>query len=147
MPPGRNEKLRGIVDKKYLSHAKIILKRDNRKFPPDLVEIKKEDWSDAQKQNDRMIGVFRSRFYLVQIFKEDKTLCRITVNRTCLNDKGDWLDGISWDDLQKIKDEVGYGDKDAVEVYPANQKKVDVANMRHLFVFENELEYAWKGNQ
>ena len=38
----------------------------------------------------------------------------------------------------------GFGDRDAVEVYPADNAIVNVANMRHLFVFENPLPYVWR---
>lgn len=48
-------------------------------------------------------------------------------------------------DLQRLKRECGRGDLDAVEVYPRDCDVVNVANMRHLFVFEScLLPYVWR---
>ena len=50
-----------------------------------------------------------------------------------------------WDVLQKIKNECGFEDKDAVEFYPKEtdsfQKMFpeEVKNWRHLYIFDNEL--------
>lgn len=46
----------------------------------------------------------------------------------------DGRDGIPWDDLQVLKGLAGYGDREAVEIYPPNDKIVNQANMRHLWV-------------
>lgn len=46
----------------------------------------------------------------------------------------DGSDGITWDDLQWIKRAAGYGDREAVEVYPLDDDVVNVANMRHLWI-------------
>lgn len=43
-------------------------------------------------------------------------------------------DGITWDDLQWLKAAVGFGDREAVEVFPRDCDVVNVANMRHLWV-------------
>lgn len=46
----------------------------------------------------------------------------------------DGRDGIPWDDLQVLKGHAGYGDREAVEIYPPDTKVVNHANMRHLWV-------------
>lgn len=43
-------------------------------------------------------------------------------------------DGVSWDALQWVKGAVGYADCEAVELYPPDDRIVNVANMRHLWV-------------
>ena len=45
----------------------------------------------------------------------------------------DKQDGITWDVLQAIKNEVLGSDVTAVEVYPATDRLVDGENMRHLW--------------
>lgn len=46
----------------------------------------------------------------------------------------DGKDGISWDDLQKIKNEYAGEDKVAIEIYPRESDVVNETNMRHLWV-------------
>lgn len=46
----------------------------------------------------------------------------------------DGRDGIPWDDLQVLKGHAGYGDREAVEIYPPDARVVNQANMRHLWV-------------
>ncbi len=45
----------------------------------------------------------------------------------------DGKDGISWDDLQKLKDEHLGPDALAVELYPSASRVVNEANIRHLW--------------
>ena len=47
-----------------------------------------------------------------------------------------WRDGITWDELQRIKNECLGEDVWCVEVYPAQSELLDVANMRHLWVLD-----------
>ena len=88
--------------------------------------------------------VWRSKSFLVQVFKEADGVTRLSVIRTAVRVDGDWADGISWDDLQRLKSECGRGSLDAVEVYPADGEVVNVANMRHLWVLPVRLSFAWK---
>lgn len=60
---------------------------------------------------------------------------RLTVNRTKRDARKNWKDGITWDELQRIKQEC-LGDVWCVEVYPPEADVVDVSNMRHLFVLD-----------
>lgn len=57
---------------------------------------------------------------------------------------GEWADGISWDELMRIKSEVGYKDSWAVEVYPSDSHVINVANMRHLFLLKEKPDFAWE---
>jgi hypothetical protein len=93
-----------------------------------------------------LIEIWRSRDFLCQIFKEDERLERLSICRAAIDlAKGRWRDGIKWEELQQIKSEVGRGDFDAVEVFPKDADVVDVANMRHLWVFkEVPLWFAWR---
>jgi hypothetical protein len=95
----------------------------------------------------------RNRHFLVQEYgpephQVDHVLVRLSINRAVLDDRGGWLDGITWDELQRIKAAVGYGDHDALEVYPRDSKLVNVANIRHLWVMrEQPLSWTWGADE
>jgi hypothetical protein len=46
--------------------------------------------------------------------------------------------------LQTVKDELGYAERDAVEVFPAQGDLVNVANMRHIWVLPYRLPFIWR---
>lgn len=67
---------------------------------------------------------------------------RLSINKTSHN--GDtWDDNITWDELQKIKNECGYGDACAVEIFPPDESVVNVANMRHLWLLPEPPSFMW----
>lgn len=69
---------------------------------------------------------------------------RLTVGRTELDTRtGNFRDGITWDELQAVKHQCGYGDRWAVEVYPANEEVVDAVSLRHLWLLPEPPAYAW----
>jgi hypothetical protein len=94
-----------------------------------------------------MIAVWRSRDYLVQVYAERPGLHRLSINRSELAADGGWQDGISWEEIQRIKSECGFGDRDAVEIYPCDGDVVNVANIRHIWVFDEPLDFAWRGQE
>jgi hypothetical protein len=51
----------------------------------------------------------------------------------------DGRDGITWDELQKIKDECLGPEATAVEFYPPADGVVNELNMRHLWEVPNEM--------
>lgn len=57
------------------------------------------------------------------------------------------MDGITWDELQALKRQCGFGDRFAVEVYPADLDVVNVGNLRHLWVLQGALPFAWSAGQ
>lgn len=124
--------------------AQRYLKAESAKQPAALAEVPRETWPAAMSCADRPpLKVWRSRDFLVQMFRaHDPAEFRLSVLRTVLNDTGSrWADGIPWEDLQRLKREAGFGDRDAVEVYP---RDVDVANLRHLWIMRAPLEFAWR---
>lgn len=122
-----------------------VLERANAKLPRDLVEWRREDWPPtAQAARVSPIRVFRSRDFLVQEFAEPApAIARLSINRTTLDGQR-WKDGITWDDLQSIKNQIGYASYTAIEVYPPAVDVVNVANIRHLWVLNEPLSFQWK---
>lgn len=79
------------------------------------------------------VRVFLSEKFLIQEFLENDGVVRITVNHKKRRGNN-WMDGITWDELQDVKASIGYADSYAIEVYPKDKDIVNVANMRHLWV-------------
>ena len=107
--------------------SKILKRIPDNEIPTDKPKMFKEAW--------------RSQEFLVQVFEENGVE-RLSVVRSVLK-HDDWQDGISWDELQRLKNECGRGNKWAVEVYPEDNSVVNVANMRHLWILPNKPSFAW----
>lgn len=125
------------------------LRIENALRPERLEKLPRNKWTPMKVQLPRDLKeVWRSRYFLVQVFQEKEGIERLSV---CISDvdaaSGRWKDGLSWEQLQDIKAQVGRGDKDAVEVFPADRDVVNVANMRHLWVLSESLPFAWRAKK
>lgn len=119
------------------------LREERARQPEVLAIVPSDQWPKFTPP--LLVRVWRSRAFLVQEFEvpNASVLCRLSINRTEID--GDrWSDNISWDELQRIKREAGYGDRDAVEVYPADADIVNVANIRHLWILIDALSFKWR---
>jgi len=117
---------------------------ENEKWPATLKEVPEEEWRRKGPPPGGVIRVFRSRDFLVQVYSETgPVLARLSIGRTSL-EGGRWRDGISWDELQRLKRECGFGAYHAVEVFPADCDLVNVANLRHLWVLLDAPTFAWR---
>lgn len=119
------------------------LERNNAKLPERLQDIPRDQW--PANAPPTIMRVFRSRDFLVQEYEPPSAhvIARLSICRTSISGNR-WKDGIAWEELQRIKSEVGYGDADAVEIYPADDDVVNVANMRHLWVMAAPVPFAWR---
>jgi len=96
-----------------------------------------------QTEGDRRSRVWRSSEFLVQEFTATSpAIARLSVSRIEVQGQR-WADGIAWDELQRIKNELGYFAHCAVEVFPPLLDEVNVANMRHLWVLEKVPAFVW----
>lgn len=118
------------------------LKEENRKYGDQLVELGPELWPAGYPPN--LIRTLRNRHFLIQIYLEASNLVRLTIHRTTINADLDWEDGITWEQLQALKDAAGFADLDAVEVYPRQVDIVNHRNIRHLWVLEHPLPFVWR---
>lgn len=125
------------------------LKHQNRRYGAALAPIPEEDWPAPSMLGRRGIWtypteVWRSREFLLLVYREDSGYERLSVLRTELALDGRYRDGIDWDTLQRLKAECGRGACWAVEVFPPDGDVVNVQNMRHLFVLKQAPAYAWR---
>lgn len=88
-------------------------------------------------------AVWCSRQFLVQCFNEPNGIIRLSVTKNKLGMGRTFDDGIDWVDLQAIKSAVGYDDKMAIEIFPAEDRVVNACNMRHLWVLPEPLKIGW----
>jgi hypothetical protein len=124
--------------------SQIYLRLMNQRYGEHLEPLPRASWPAPRPgERSHLIEAWRSRDFLVMVFREDTGYVRLSVVRTAL-DAGRYADGISWDDLQRLKAETGRAACWAVEVYPPAADVVNVQNMRHLFVLEEPPPYAWR---
>lgn len=124
----------------YTREQRRQLARDNLRQPVALARVPQDS---RPQTKSKLMDVWRSREYLVQIIDEPQGIMRLTICRTSL-DGDDWRQDIPWEDLQRLKRECGLGNVDAVEIFPADIDVVNVANMRHLWVLPEPLKFAWR---
>lgn len=127
--------LAAATDRKRFNQMRRDFQKENRKRGSTLVEVHSSETNPI-----RALG---SRFFFVQVYR-DNGFIRLSINRSELDNDGNWRADITWDELMRCKIEAGYGDKWAVEVYPPTEAVVNVANMRHLFLLDEAPEFAWK---
>lgn len=110
----------------------------------ELTPVPESEWPPIEP---RPIKVWLSRKYLVQLYTDANPaypgLLRLSVCRGTLNAAGRWNDRLTWDELQAIKREIGFGEWYGVEIYPPDHRVVNVANMRHLWLLPTPLPIGW----
>lgn len=120
------------------------LHESNQKFPPHLVLVPREQWP---RQLPTLLEVWRSRTFVVQVYKPRDGVQQVSVNRSSLGDDGRWRDGVTWDELMELKRQIGREHRWAVEVYPDAREVMNVANMRHLWLLDGPPAWAWQPTQ
>lgn len=120
---------------------KELVKRA-RAYPEQLEVVPESEWPAMRPGGEPPYALWRSRAFLVQGYQEPYCV-RLTVVRVTMGADLQWQDGITWDELQQVKREAGYGDYYAVEVYPREKDVVCDCKMRHLWVLPNPLPIGW----
>ena len=114
-----------------------------RKLKP-FYPVAFRDWPRIKSGAKVPIYVLQSAQFLVQVFIEENDILRLTIN-SVKRRGNNWQDGITFDELQSIKNAIGYGDRLAVEIYPEDRELINDANMRHLWVLpeRDRPSFAW----
>jgi len=112
----------------------------SRSMSREMRELPRHEWPFMPGFETIPLRVWLSNEYLAVLYEQRADgRRRLTVNRTRRNGR-DWRDGITWDELQRIKNECLGEDVWCVEVYPSQDKLVNVSNMRHLWVLDGPPE-------
>lgn len=112
---------------------------------PVLIRVARSLWPPVMRNATvPMVEVWCSADFLVQVFEPTDGAQRVTVSRVKMGEDGHWVDGITWDELQDVKRQIGRADAWAVEIYPAKTDAVTACNMRHLWLLEEPPPYAWR---
>ncbi|MGL5719865.1 MAG: DUF7694 domain-containing protein [Alphaproteobacteria bacterium] len=132
-----------------ISELRRELKAKNSEATRHLELVPKDEWPLQLERGREPLRVWRSRYFLVQEYEESGYI-RISVvdSRTLKsfsNNSPKFGGSITWDELQQIKRDIGYGDKCAVEVFPPDNLVVNIANMRHLWVLDYVPNFCWGG--
>lgn len=137
-----------VPDRRALNKLRAELAEFNRRFPSTMTQLPRREWpfgANDPKLPNPPARVWRSsRFVACLYIEPGKTAKRLSICRARLNDQGQFEDGLSWDELQQIKRECGFGEREAVEVFPRDQHIVNVSNMRHLWILEGDCEWTWR---
>jgi hypothetical protein len=130
-----------------IKEMKQGLKDKNSTVGNKLVQVPKDEWPHQLIDSKGLQRVWRSREFLVQEHLENGyiRLSIIDVREIKAFGKQEYRYGsdITWDDLQKIKAKVGYGDRCAVEIFPPDQLLVNIQNIRHLWILDEVPPYCW----
>lgn len=133
------------ANREEIRFARSYITAENKKWPAHLLPVPAADWPKQRLDaREKLVGLFRCATHLVQVYEAPApALVRLSIQRTMIDDQGEWVQGITWDDLQRLKSQAGYGAFDAIEVYPVDRDVVNVANIRHLWVMQSELPFKW----
>ena len=126
------------LDRKGRARLMKQVKAECATYPQYLVKIPMSPFVEkrARDRGDRIpTEIWRSRGFFVQIYDEGPDWERLTVSRNAFTiDLKRFMDGVTWEQLMKLKTECGRGDQEALEIFPAREDEVNVANLRHLWV-------------
>jgi hypothetical protein len=129
-----------------IRRARRQIYQDNLQYPAHLIPVPQAQWPEWKfGSKAKPVGVWRSKDYLVMIFSEDAHI-RLSICRTMVASDGHYLEIDGWETMQQLKKECGFGESDAVEVYPKEKDIVNVAKMRHLWILnpDDNLKFIWR---
>ncbi|NJL53926.1 hypothetical protein HC928_01385 [bacterium] len=125
----------------YEKAQREVAKQRAKALPDTLTLVPRDEWPSFPP--DKMpVQCWWSKKYIVQLYAESNGVQRLSINRTSRH-KGDWADKMTWDELNQIKIDLGFGNAYAIEVYPRDRDRVNVANMRHLWILPTPLKVGW----
>jgi hypothetical protein len=122
-----------------------LLKDTNWKYPDKLAVVPEKDWPEEWRgAKEAPLQAWRSRKFFAMRYASGHCLGRLSFGRSEITSEGDWKDGLTWDDIMRLKAEAGYGDCWAIEIFPPVLDIVNVANLRHIWLLVEAPPMAWR---
>jgi len=87
-----------------------------------------------------LICAWHDECYIAQlnrVLMSNQSYHRLSIRRK------DGRDGITWDELQRVKNACGYDNRCAVELYPATDDVMNTFNARHLFIMDRAPDFMF----
>jgi len=107
------------------------------KQPATLTLVPYDVWPDCLGAKTKPIAVFRSRSHVVQVYDEGAGIKRLSVIRALVKDDGNWDDGMTWEELQEVKRQVGMGDS-----YAASPTRICVVTVMKSLVTGSRIDHV-----
>lgn len=105
-------------------------------FTKEMQKLDKDKWPFIFSLESEVLDVWMSKDYIAILYRQlIDNQKRLTVNSLRKNGK-DYKDGITWDELQRIKNECLGKEVWCIENYPAESKLINLSNQRHLFLLD-----------
>lgn len=102
-------------------------------------ELDDNEWPFMPCLETTPLRVWMSNEYMAVLYRQNMDgKERLTINRTRKGANGKYRDGITWDELQRIKNECLGEDVWCAEMYPAQADVINIQNQRHLWVLDGE---------
>lgn len=85
---------------------------------------------------DGLVNAWRSNTHIAMLFVEPDGRLRLAVSRTAMTAGGHERqhDEMTRTELLRVKRECGFGDRDASEEFPSDEKPTQPTHMRHLWL-------------
>jgi hypothetical protein len=131
--------------RKELKIVSREIDKESRRYGNDFVEL------DTTHNKARgPLKAWRNRSFLVQLYLSSSKWLRLSIGRTVLDvETRRWKGNSSWDELMEIKERVGYGDCEFIEIYPKSGDVVNEANIRHLWLLPegHNIDCIWRSSE
>lgn len=102
-------------------------------------ELEDHEWPFMPCLETTPLKVWMSNEYMAVLYRQNYDgKERLTINKTKKGTGGRYRDGITWDELQRIKNECLGEEVWCAEMYPAQSEVLNVQNQRHLWVLDGE---------
>jgi len=132
------------MNRKTKRQNKRELRKNSFDQSNELKEVPRSEWISLVNNIPQYLSkVYLSRSFMIQIYEEPGKPDRLSICRNGIDNNGKWLEHITWEELQEIKNTVGYADQDCIELFPKKEDVVNVSNMRHLWVVD-QIDFAWR---
>lgn len=136
----REDNVKRSVRENGLKKTRQLIAIENSNFNDEFVCLESNDKGIAGASS-YVKAIWRNRRFLVQIWQQEGYPTCLKINRTQLDSQGQYQDGITWDEMQEIKNAVGFADQDFIEVFPKVEHFAYNYNIRHLWLLEPGQDY------